>query len=214
MSTNNPCNYKPTQYTVQVGGASGTLANVGPGSSGQVLQSGGASANPAYSTATYPSTAGTSGNVLTSNGTNWVSQAPASGSSKQSLLVTTEASGGLSASTTYYVHQSQLLNVTTSTGSSHRLLFTSAGTINTVYVITKTEGTLSSSVDATLNYGLGAGGTGTIGSIRFDAANNSYTFTSLGIAVTAGDYIFFKFTTPAWATNPSITSMGIAFEVE
>src|SRR5574338_20251 len=80
MATNNACNYKPTQYTVQVGGASGTLANVGPGSSGQVLQSGGASANPAYSTATYPSTAGTSGNVLTSDGTNWVSQAPAASS--------------------------------------------------------------------------------------------------------------------------------------
>lgn len=213
MATNNACNYKPTQYTVQVGGASGTLANVGPGSSGQVLQSGGASANPAYSTATYPSTAGTSGNVLTSNGTNWISQAPASGSSKQSLLVTTEASS-LAASTTYYVHQSQLLNVKTSIGSSHRLLFTSSGTINTVYVITKTEGTLASSVNATLNYGLGAGGTGTIGSIKFDAANNSYTFTSLGIAVTAGDYIFFKFTTPAWATNPTSSSMSIAFEVE
>ena len=45
-----------TQYDVLVGGASNAVGSVGPGSSGQVLQSGGASANPAYSTATYPAT--------------------------------------------------------------------------------------------------------------------------------------------------------------
>ncbi len=69
-----------TQYTVQVGGSTtSTLQSVGPGSVGQVLRSGGAGANPAYSTATYPSTAGTSGNVLTSNGTDWVSSAAPGG---------------------------------------------------------------------------------------------------------------------------------------
>lgn len=62
-----------TQYTVQVGSAAGALTSVGPGTAGQILQSGGGAANPAYSTATYPSTAGTSGNVLMSDGTNIVS---------------------------------------------------------------------------------------------------------------------------------------------
>lgn len=56
----------------------GALTGTGTGSAGQVLQSAGAGSPPAYSTATYPSTAGTSGNVLTSNGTNFVSSAPAS----------------------------------------------------------------------------------------------------------------------------------------
>lgn len=60
------------QYEVLVGGASNAVGSVGPGSAGQVLQSGGAAANPAYSTATYPATAGTSGTVLQSNGTNIV----------------------------------------------------------------------------------------------------------------------------------------------
>lgn len=64
-----------TQHDVIVGAASNGLTSVGPGSAGQVLQSGGASADPAYSTATYPSTAGSSGNVLTSDGTNWTSSA-------------------------------------------------------------------------------------------------------------------------------------------
>lgn len=41
------------------------------GSSGQILRSGGAGA-PSWSTATFPATAGTSGTLLQSNGTNWV----------------------------------------------------------------------------------------------------------------------------------------------
>lgn len=49
----------------------------GTATAGQILQSGASSA-PSWSTATYPATAGTSGNVLTSNGTNWISS-PASG---------------------------------------------------------------------------------------------------------------------------------------
>src|SRR5689334_7929450 len=66
-----------TQYDVLVGGANNTVSSVGPGSAGQILRSGGNSSNPEYSTATYPSIAGTSGNILTSDGTNWVSSVPA-----------------------------------------------------------------------------------------------------------------------------------------
>jgi hypothetical protein len=47
----------------------------GPGTTGNILQSN-ASAAPSFSTATYPSTAGTSGKVLISNGTNIVSSTP------------------------------------------------------------------------------------------------------------------------------------------
>lgn len=61
-----------TNHAVQVGNASGSLTSLGTGSSGQVLQSGGALADPAYSTATYPSTATGTGTILRANGTNWV----------------------------------------------------------------------------------------------------------------------------------------------
>jgi hypothetical protein len=66
-----------TNHAVLVGGATtSTFTNVGPtATAGQVLQSAGASADPAFSTAAYPLTAGTSGFVLTSNGTNFVSSA-------------------------------------------------------------------------------------------------------------------------------------------
>lgn len=50
----------------------------GTATANQILLSG-ASGAPTWSTATYPATAGTSGNVLTSNGTNWTSAAPPSG---------------------------------------------------------------------------------------------------------------------------------------
>jgi len=48
------------------------FAFVAPGSSGQIFMSTGASA-PIWSTATFPATAGTSGNILISNGTNYIS---------------------------------------------------------------------------------------------------------------------------------------------
>lgn len=60
-----------TQYDILVGGASNAITSIGPGSSGQVLQSGGNAANPAYSTATYPSTT-TINQILYSSSNNTV----------------------------------------------------------------------------------------------------------------------------------------------
>lgn len=65
-----------TQFDVLVGGANNTISNVGPGSTGQYLQSAGNASNPAYSTATLPSTATGTGKVLISDGTNWVASTP------------------------------------------------------------------------------------------------------------------------------------------
>lgn len=60
-----------TQFDNLVGGATNLIANVGPGSAGQVMQSGGNAANPAYSTATFPATATGTGTILRADGTNW-----------------------------------------------------------------------------------------------------------------------------------------------
>lgn len=48
----------------------------GTATAGQIIRSGSSGA-PSWSIAIYPATAGTSGNVLTSDGTNWISSAPA-----------------------------------------------------------------------------------------------------------------------------------------
>jgi len=61
-----------TNHGILIGQATSAISATAAGSAGQVLQSGGASADPAYSTATYPATAGTTGSVLASNGTNFV----------------------------------------------------------------------------------------------------------------------------------------------
>ena len=64
-----------TSHALLVGAGTETITKVGPtATAGQVLQSGGSSADPAFSTASYPAVSGTSGNVITSNGTNFVSQ--------------------------------------------------------------------------------------------------------------------------------------------
>jgi len=55
MATNNAANYSPLQYYTQTGGANGALNNVSPGTSGYVLTSNGASAQPTYQTPTGPS---------------------------------------------------------------------------------------------------------------------------------------------------------------
>lgn len=72
-------NYQPTNHRIIVGGANSTINSLAAGNSGQILRSAGSAADPAYSTATYPATAGTSSNVLTSDGTNWISSAAPGG---------------------------------------------------------------------------------------------------------------------------------------
>jgi hypothetical protein len=52
--------------------AGDVVSGVGPGSAGQLFQSNGAGSPPAYTTATYPTTAGTTGTVIRSDGTNLV----------------------------------------------------------------------------------------------------------------------------------------------
>lgn len=60
-----------TSHGVLIGAGTSPIAATAAGSAGQVLQSGGASADPAYSTATYPATATGTGTILRADGTNW-----------------------------------------------------------------------------------------------------------------------------------------------
>lgn len=79
-----------TNHAVIVGGStSSTLSNVGPtATAGQVLQSAGSSADPAFSTATYPSTT-TVSQLLYSSATNVVSGL----ATANSAIITTNSTG-------------------------------------------------------------------------------------------------------------------------
>jgi len=62
-----------TNHALLVGAGTSTITKVGPSATtGQVLQSQGAAADPAFSTATYPATATGTGTILRADGTNWV----------------------------------------------------------------------------------------------------------------------------------------------
>ena len=67
--------YTPATYTahgVLVGEGTGSIVATAVGSAGQLLASGGPGVDPGWTTATFPITAGTTGTILRSNGTNWV----------------------------------------------------------------------------------------------------------------------------------------------
>jgi hypothetical protein len=61
-----------TNHGVLIGAGTNPVNATSAGLANQVLQSGGASADPVYSTATYPSTATGTGKLLRADGTNWV----------------------------------------------------------------------------------------------------------------------------------------------
>ncbi len=62
----------PTNHGVVISGSGNAMTATAAGSAGQILRSGGASADPAYSTATYPATATSTGTFLREDGTNFV----------------------------------------------------------------------------------------------------------------------------------------------
>jgi hypothetical protein len=59
--------------------ATNSSVNMPTDAAGKIWRAQGVGSNSAFSQATYPDTAGSSGNVLTSDGTNWLSSAPPSG---------------------------------------------------------------------------------------------------------------------------------------
>lgn len=63
------------------------------GASGKVLLGAGLGIQPTYSNASYPNLAGTLGNVLTSDGTNWLSSAPVTGGVTQVIQTMVTAAG-------------------------------------------------------------------------------------------------------------------------
>lgn len=203
-----------TNHAIQVGASTtSSLTQLATGSSGQVLRSGGASADPSWSTATYPSTAGTSGNVLTSDGTNWTSSAPAAGSSYALTMMTSSGLSNPADATTYFL--AFALAVTTSTasgGDRQQLVIPKTGTLNVCYGICRVAGTLGSAQNCTLAIRLNNTTDTTVtSSLATSSAQNTFSATSLGISVTAGDYIEFKLTTPTWTTNP--TTVGFTITV-
>jgi|SRR6188508_145469 len=214
------------------------MANVGKGTTGTVLQGAGTGSSPKFSTATYPATAtgtgtilradgtnwvastatypntaGTSGNVLTSDGTNWVSSAASSSVFYNGYLATGLAGNTPVDSTTYYPFQSSgLIGNTSSSSTPNRVYVTTAFTLNKVYGVFTVGGTLGSAenvivfvrVNDTTNTNISS-------TVQLTSATVAFNNTSLGVALSPGDFFMFGFTCPAWVTNPTTVNFMVGW---
>ncbi len=104
--------------------------------------------------------------------------------------------------TTYYFG-SNILNALRTTGGWSRLYIPTDGIIDSCYILCLASGTFGSAETSSIYIRLNNSTDTLVSSgIQQTAAVTGYSNTSLNIAVSAGNYIEFKYVTASWATNP------------
>lgn len=144
---------------------------------------------------------GSAGDILTSAGAGAlpVWSAPSTGSGY--IIFFQGFTASILDSTTYYLGPDFI--TTTATAQSLRIFIPAAGVITSVYGCVFVEDTLGSAGSTSLYVMVNSSSDTLVSnSIPMTSATNTFNGTALGKAVSAGDYIFIKFVTPAWATNP------------
>lgn len=183
--------------------------NEATAAAGKVLQGAGIGVASTFSTATYPSTAGTSGNILISDGTNFISSA-AGGGYAMSLTQNAQMSAPAD-STTYYVVYGAAWGTSLGLGTTGRIWLPKGGTITAAYGSMSTQGTLGSAENVTVGIRLNDTTTTNITTtLQMNAVITNFNNTGLSITVAAGDYIHFMVITPAWVTNPTLCVFNCA----
>ena len=193
-----------TQYDVLVGGASNAIVSVGTGNAGQVLQSGGASANPAYSTAIYPSST-TINQILYSSAANTVSEITTGNSG----VLVTNSSGVPSINTTDFA----VLTTGVQMKGNNTNTAPPAGFIgeNIVSTVIPTTVTLSTSVIANVtSINLTAGIWDLTGQVAFNGNVTGTAFVGSIVTTTAtrgtdGDNEVETGTAPTYDANSCVT---------
>lgn len=181
--------------------------NEGTAASGKILLGGGVGTASVFSTATYPATAGSSGNVLESDGTNFTSVASSGGASYQGSVQT--ATGDPSDSTTYYpTTASGFTIITVSTFSISRFYAPVDMTITKVYGAVTVEGTLGGAQNCTVFIRVNdTTNTNITTTLQLTGTRNTFSNTGLSIALSAGDFFIFGFTGGAFSPNPTTVSL-------
>lgn len=133
-----------TNHGVLIGQATSAVAATAAGSAGQVLQSGGASADPSYSTPTYPSASGSAGKILRADGTNNVySTATFPDTATTSDLLYASASNTWSSlaktNTAALITNSSGVPAWTSGGTANRVLRTDGSAVSFAQVALATD---------------------------------------------------------------------------
>lgn len=132
------------------------------------------------------------------------------------LQVSTLSNGNPADSTTYYLANAQSMqNNTSAATNAARFYIPKAGTITAVYGVATVAGTLGTSESSTLAVRLNDTTSTTVtSSLAMSSAANTFSNSSLSIAVVAGDYISITLATPAWVTNPTTTGITLSIYIE
>ncbi len=199
--------YTPATYTahgVLIGEGTSSIVATSAGTAGQLLTSGGASADPTWTTATFPTTAGATGTILRSNGTNWVASTDTypNTSTAGALIAATAtnvigeivdvatgqvlASGGVGVVPAYTGSPSVSGSVTAATG----LIATTGGITATGTSNINTSGSAVTSIGTggtgATNIGNATGNTAVTGSLT---ASTTLTATLGAITATNGNFV-------------------------
>ena len=125
------------------------------------------------------------------------------------LLFTASAAAGFNPadSTTYSFGEGATLNPETPADGVRRVICPVTGTVVKAFFNVQVGGTLGSSENVTLTVSnVTAGTTQNIStSAQWTGAELVFSNTAMTLAVTAGDRLTVRFTTPAWVTNPTTT---------
>ena len=188
--------------------ATNNIANVVTAIAGKALIGNGVGSPPTFTTAKYPLTAGTTGNVLVSDGTDWVSSPP---SPSTGYVMSVWASPGNPTDlATYYLVTGQVLTTATAVNNGQRFPCPKSGTLTVAYgtIRALTPGSGESITIAVVINDVTTVNITT--SAVASSAENTFNNTGLSQAITAGDWITFKVTGPTWATNPLNMSVSIS----
>lgn len=148
-----------TVHGVLLGNTTSGINSTSAGSAGQVLVSGGASADPYWTTATFPVSATSVGTILRADGTNWVATTatyPATTTSQQLLYSSADnVIGGLTAANGGIVNYSAAGNISVTITPTLGVQQTSQGTLTLANTAAGAYAlTLQSSNSATAGYTL------------------------------------------------------------
>jgi len=155
---------------------------------------------------------GTATHVLTSNGAAALPtfQAAPTSSNDNLVFVLKTLTGDPADSTTYYLFSGATLTTfTAATSAGSRYYAATASTITAVYGVAIVAGTLGGAQNCTLALRLNNTTDTTITStLAMSSAANAFSNTGLSISMSAGDYVEFKLTCPAFSPNPTTVSIS------
>ena len=155
-------------------------------------------------------------NKTISGSSNTFSNIPTSAISNYTAAVMQFQSAGIASpadNTSYYIGMNS--STTATTFGNNRVYVPISGTVTVAYVFFFNAGTLASNETSTIYIRSSNGNEYTVSSsVTNDVAQTAYNNTSLSIPVVAGDYLEFRWLTPAWTTNPTTVRINCSIRIQ